>query len=162
MRASPTTTQLVVLVLGLLAAATSFAGARQGQYNKAEVQNLAVATGFWEKVFLARDAGRAKDYLAADYVDHNPNLPVGGGLPAFVSFLNKVKEMFPLPPGASQKSDIVLTLVDGDLVTFVRKRESTNPKDKTLRYDAFNFECFRIKGAKIVEHWDGAWSDIRM
>lgn len=154
--------RFVTVVLGLLAAAATLAATPPGRYSKTEIRNLAVATGFWEHVFLARDPERAKDYLAPDYVDHNPNLPIGGGLPAFVAFLNKVKEMFPLPPGAMPKSDIVLTLVDGDLVTFVRKREATHPKDKSLRYDAFNFECFRIKGSKIVEHWDGAWSDIRM
>ena len=154
--------QLVVLMVGLLVAATSLAAAPADRYSKSEKHNLAVATGFWERVFLARDAERAKDYLAADYIDHNPNLSPGGGLPAFVAFLNKVKQMFPLPPGSPSKSDIVLTLVDGDLVTFIRKREATNPKDKTLHYEAFNFECFRVKGTKIVEHWDGAWSDIRM
>ncbi len=161
MRSIPSS-RLVILVVGLLAGAVSLAATPTGLYSKIEIRNLAVANGFWEKVFLARDPERAKDYLAPDYVDHNPNLPVGGGLPAFVAFLNQVKTMFPLPPDTVAKSDIVLTLVDGDLVTFVRKREATSPKDKTTRYNAFNFECFRIKGSKIVEHWDGAWSDIRM
>lgn len=132
------------------------------QYTDQEKAALAVANGFWDNVFQARNPERAKDYLAVDYVDHNPNLRPGGGLPAFVEFLTMVRKRFPMPEGVKPPSDIVLTLVDGEFVTFVRKRTSPHPNDTAKSFDAFNFETFRVRGGKIVEHWDGAWSTIGM
>ena len=46
----------------------------------------------------------------------------------------------------------VHVVAEGDLVTFIFKESSPDPKDKTKSYDRFTFDMFRIKNGKIVEH----------
>ena len=42
------------------------------------------------------------------------------------------------------------------LVTYIFKRKTPDPNDKSKTYDRYVFDAFRIKDKKIVEHWDGA------
>ncbi len=58
--------------------------------------------------------------------------------------------------GATLKNPPALITAEGDLVTYVFKQVVADPKDKSKTYERFSFDTFRVKGGKIVEHWDGA------
>jgi predicted SnoaL-like aldol condensation-catalyzing enzyme len=127
----------------------------------AEQRNLAFVLDFWNNVFMKRDATRFAEFFAPDYVDHNPNITTPG-LPGLLEYVHKLSARAPAAPqsGAALKasgppqSDVVITLVDGELVTLIRKKMLPDPLDPGKTYEAFGFETLRVHDGKIVEHWD--------
>jgi predicted SnoaL-like aldol condensation-catalyzing enzyme len=115
--------------------------------------NKKIVSDFYRVVFEPRNADLIGQYIAADFIEHNPKM-VGGreGLAAFLKTLP--------PPanddvGSEMKDPPALVVAEADLVTFVFKRKTSNSGDKTKVYDRFTFDAFRVKNGKIVEHWDG-------
>src|ERR1039457_470891 len=58
----------------------------------------------------------------------------------------------PTPPG--NRFEIVTT--ECDIVTVVHSGFRHDPTGQSKFYEAFTFDTFRVKGGKLVEHWDGA------
>lgn len=58
----------------------------------------------------------------------------------------------PTPPG--NRFEIVTT--ECDIVTVVHSGFRHDPTGQSKFYEAFTFDAFRLKGGKLVEHWDGA------
>jgi len=138
------------ILLWTLAGASLFA---QGYLSPLE-SNKKVVFDFYRLVFEPRNADLAPQYVAEDFIEHNPRFQSGRE--------NLVKMLKSLPPPASDdisdtlRNPPAMIVAEGDLVTYIFKRNTPDPKDKTKTYETFSFDTFRIKDHKIVEHWDGA------
>jgi predicted SnoaL-like aldol condensation-catalyzing enzyme len=137
------------------------AAAEDAERSAAEQRNLAFVLDFWNNVFLTRNVERFPEFFATDYVDHNPNIPTPG-LPGLVEYVHRLSaHASPAPqadaaprPGGPPHSDVVQAIVDGELVTLIRKRVRPDPQDSSKTYESYGFETVRVHGGKIVEHWD--------
>ena len=123
-------------------------------YLSALETNKKVVFDFYRLVFEPRNADLAEIYIAEDMIEHNPRMANGRGE------LVKLIQSLPKPAsdevGPALKNPPALITAEGDLVTYVFKQVVADPKDKSKTYERFSFDTFRVKGGKIVEHWDGA------
>ena len=99
-------------------------------------------------VLQAGRADRAHEFIAEDYIQHNPNAEQGlAGLIAYVNSTRPVRDI---------KDELDLPLVhlmaEGNYVTttFVRPEEDANGET----YYSSWFDLYRIEDGLIVEHWD--------
>jgi predicted SnoaL-like aldol condensation-catalyzing enzyme len=162
-RSGRTQHRLGVLAALSLACAVSVAPVMADDTGRspAEQRNLAFVLDFWNNVFMKRDATRFAEFFGPDYVDHNPNITTPG-LPGLLEYVHKLSARAPAAPqpGAAPRpsgppaSDVVVAMVDGELVTLIRKRMLPDPQDPSKTYEAFGFETLRVHDGKIVEHWD--------
>lgn len=100
------------------------------------------------------DAGRedmVDRYFAKDFIDHDPN--AGAGRDAFKA---QVAARANAPVQASLKAPVVAIVAEGDLVTLVTGQEHPHPTRLGQVYTTTWFDMFRIEGARIAEHWNGA------
>jgi predicted SnoaL-like aldol condensation-catalyzing enzyme len=140
----------IAYILASLLAAPVFA---QG-YLSGPALNKKIVTDFYRLVFEPRNPDLIEQYVAPDFVEHNPTIEGGrDGLAKFIKTLPRPANDDILPEMKNPPAHIV---AEGDLVTFIFKQPSPDPKDKTKSYDRFSFDMFRVKNGKIVEHWDGA------
>ena len=105
--------------------------------------NKKIVTDFYRVVFEPRNSDLIEQYVAPDFVEHNPNIQ--GGREGLVKFLKSLPPPASDDVGPDMKSPPALVIAEGDLVTFIFKTS-----------DRFTFDTFRVKNGKIVEHWDGA------
>ncbi len=161
MRLSRKFVALAVVSLACAGMTAPPAIAQDSGRSAAEQSNLAFVLDFWNNVFMKRDASRFAEFFAADYVDHNPNI-ITPGLPGLIEYVHKLgaraaaapqSGATPKPSGPPQ-SDVVVTMVDGELVTLIRKKTLPDPQDPGKTYEAYGFETLRVHNGKIVEHWD--------
>ncbi|MGC1269590.1 MAG: nuclear transport factor 2 family protein [Croceibacterium sp.] len=99
-------------------------------------------------VLQAGLADRAGEYIAVDYVQHNPNAAQGlAGLVDYVRSTRPVREIKPV-----LDLPLIHLMAEGDYVTtaFVRPEKD---KDGNTYYSSW-FDLYRIKDGKIAEHWD--------
>lgn len=82
-------------------------------------------------------------YVSPDFVEHKPDVPEGTR-DATVTFLEGLIREMPAP-----RWEVVRTIAEGDLV-FLHARFT--PADGAPPYAIA--DVFRIRGGKIVEHWD--------
>jgi predicted SnoaL-like aldol condensation-catalyzing enzyme len=140
----------IACVLASLLAAPIFA---QGYLSGAAL-NKKIVTDFYRLVFEPRNPDLIEQFIAPDFVEHNPTIQGGrDGLVKFMKTLPRPTSDDVLP---GMKDPPVFIVAEGDLVTFIFKQASPDPKDKTKTYDRFTFDMFRVRNGKIVEHWDGA------
>jgi len=100
------------------------------------------------------DAGRedmVDRYFTKDFIDHDPN--AGAGREAFKS---QVAARTDAPIQTSLKAPIVAVVAQGDLVTLITGHEYPHPTRTGQIYTTTWFDMFRIEGARIAEHWNGA------
>ena len=127
----------------------------------AEVEaNRKVAMDFFRVSGEARVA-----LLDPAYIQHNPLL-VQRAQQEHLSDYEEAKSAFlaqatgqvlglglgPTPPG--NRFEIVTA--ECDLVTIIHSGFRHDPTGQSKFYEAFTFDTFRVKGGKLVEHWDGA------
>jgi predicted SnoaL-like aldol condensation-catalyzing enzyme len=143
------TSAIAAIVLAGLLSVTASAQSPQSETER----NKALVLEFWRVVFQAQNAEAAKNYLADDYIQHNPL--VKSGRSGFVEFFSKIWKQ-PKPVEATLRNPPDLVIAEGDLVTLVWKRRLPEPNDKMKTYEAFWFDVMRVKDGKLVEHWDNA------
>jgi predicted SnoaL-like aldol condensation-catalyzing enzyme len=116
--------------------------------------NKKIVTDFYRLVFEPRNPDLVEQYVAPDFLEHNPR--ISGGRDGLIQFMKTLPRPASDEIGTELKDPPSYIVAEGDLVTFIFKRPMTDPKDKAKTYDVFTFDMFRIKNGKIVEHWDGA------
>ena len=103
---------------------------------------------------LLNEAGRedlASQYLAENYIEHDPNLDTGRE-----AFERRLREQPDAPVSASLQAPIVALLAQGDLVVLVTARSHPHPVRAGDTYTTTWFDMFRLRDGRIAEHWDGA------
>jgi predicted SnoaL-like aldol condensation-catalyzing enzyme len=115
--------------------------------------NKKLVFDFWREVLQARHVDRAPQYLAEDYIQHNPN--VATGRTAFMEFFG------PSPPVPIKETidDLVRIVAEGDVVVLAFRRELPDLAREGQTYTTTWFDMFRIADGKIVEHWDYGTKD---
>ena len=140
----------IVLASVLISAAPAFA---QGYLSPLEV-NKKVVFDFYRLVFEPRNVDLVEQFVAENLIEHNPRLK--SGKDNFVKFLKSLPKPKSEDIGSDLQDPPTLIVAEGDLVTYIFKRSTPDPQDKSKTYDRFTFDTFRIKDKKIVEHWDSA------
>ena len=138
---------LVLLALGC-AALTAQSGAKMTPQEQA---NLKLVEEWWRTVLVAHHVDMMTKFADENMIQHNPNAT--NGLAALRNFLGSrpptaIPDKITPPPA--------LELSQGDIVLIVFDHEAKDPTDPSKTYHYNSFDGFRIKGGKIVEHWDGA------
>jgi predicted SnoaL-like aldol condensation-catalyzing enzyme len=140
----------IVLALLSVSAALVFA---QGYLSPLEV-NKKVVFDFYRLVFEPRNADLVEQFMAENFVEHNPRFQ--SGRDNFVKMLKGLSKPKSEDIGPDLQDPPALIVAEGDLVTYIFKRSAPDPQDKSKTYERFTFDTFRIKDRKIVEHWDSA------
>lgn len=110
--------------------------------------NKKLVFDFWREVFQARNMEKADEYMAEDYIQHNPT--VTSGRKAFTDFFGQFEQR----PVKSTIDDLVTIIAERDLVVLAFKRELEDPENEGETYTTTWFDMLRIEDGKIVEHWD--------
>jgi predicted SnoaL-like aldol condensation-catalyzing enzyme len=110
--------------------------------------NKKLVFDFWREVLQAHRAERIDEYVAADFVEHDPTLPNGrAGIAERVGRL-------PEQPVKPTLDELVSIVAEGDRVVVATRRELPDLAEEGQTYTTTWFDLFRIDGGKIVEHWN--------
>src|SRR6266478_5687888 len=121
--------------------------------NKQLEANKTLVLNLFREVLEARHLDLADKYLAADFIQHNPN--AANGLAALKQFFSSQNtQPREIQPKIQRK--VVALMAEGDMALIVSPREITDPRDKSQKYTTAAFDAYRIKGGKVIEHWDAA------
>ena len=106
---------------------------------------------------------RAARFLAEDYIQHNPRflamdkITGARGREAWVKAQEEAQRrgirLVDLN-GISLRSDPVILMAEGDLVTAIYKGTMKDPDGSGREWEIFAFETVRIRDGKFTEHWD--------
>jgi predicted SnoaL-like aldol condensation-catalyzing enzyme len=110
--------------------------------------NKKLVFDFWRTVLQAHLVERADEFLAEDYVQHNPNVATGRA--AFVESFGQL----PREPVKPLIDDLVSIVAERDLVMLAFRRELPDLENEGQTYTTTWFDLFRVADGKIVEHWD--------
>ena len=110
--------------------------------------NKKLVYDFWREVLQGHHVDRAPEYLAEDYIQHNPNVATGRA--AFMEFFAQ----FPPEPVKGSIDDLVSIVAERDLVVLAFRRELPDLGREGQTYTTTGFDMFRVADGKIVEHWD--------
>jgi predicted SnoaL-like aldol condensation-catalyzing enzyme len=93
-------------------------------------------------------AGRAGEFIAEGYIQHNPN--AGQGLAGVQDYIRKTRPERPLED--KLELPLIQLIAEGDYVTtaFVRPEKDANGET----YYSTWFDLYRIENGRIAEHWD--------
>ncbi|MDM8359121.1 nuclear transport factor 2 family protein [Pandoraea communis] len=104
--------------------------------------NKQVVLAFYDAGLNRKDFDAARQYLGAQYIQHNPN--AADGVEGFGKFLEFLRKNQP-----DSRSDVVRAFADGDYV-ILHVRKVPRPGDLPIAI----VDIFRLDKGKIVEHWD--------
>jgi predicted SnoaL-like aldol condensation-catalyzing enzyme len=110
--------------------------------------NKRLVYDFWRYVLVAHDMDKAVEYMAEDYIQHNPGIPTGRA--SFIGFFGRMPSM----PVKNEIEGLVSVVAERDLVTMSFVRECQDPRNPGQTYTTTWFDMFRVANGKIVEHWD--------
>jgi predicted SnoaL-like aldol condensation-catalyzing enzyme len=110
--------------------------------------NKKLVFDFWREVFQARNVERAPEFMAENYLQHNPNVPTGRA--AFMQVFGRTPKQAVKPT----IDDLVTIVAEGDLVVLGFRRSLPDLENEGQTYTTTWFDMFRIENGKIAEHWD--------
>lgn len=110
--------------------------------------NKRLVFDFWRTVVAARQVERAADYLADNFVEHDPSVPNGRA-----GLIERVGRS-PPSPVAETIPELVAIVAERDLVVLAFRRELFDLENEGQTYTTTWFEMFRIAGGKIAERWN--------
>lgn len=99
-------------------------------------------------VLQAGLADRAGEFIADDYIQHNPN--AGHGLKGVQDYIRKTRPERPIED--KLELPLIQLVAEGDYVTTAFLRAEKDANGDT--YYSTWFDLYRIEDGKIAEHWD--------
>jgi predicted SnoaL-like aldol condensation-catalyzing enzyme len=114
-------------------------------------RNKRLIFDLWREIVDAGQEDRASRYVAADFLEHNPN--AGMGMAGFRRHFSARQDQ-PVQPWI--KAPVVALVAEGDLVALVTMQEHAHPVRSGRTYTTTWFDMFRIVDGRIIEHWDDA------
>ncbi len=99
-------------------------------------------------VLQAGLSGRAHEFIADSYIQHNPN--AGQGLAGLVDYIRATRPERPITP--TLELPLITLVAEGNFVTTAFVRPEKDAAGKT--YYSTWFDLYRIENGKIAEHWD--------
>ncbi|MDX9873501.1 MAG: nuclear transport factor 2 family protein [Spongiibacteraceae bacterium] len=120
-------------------------------------RNKRLVFDFWRIVYEGGHLDRAAEFMADEYIQHNPNLP--SGRQTFVDFFKQVREPGEIADRIRQP--LIAVVAEGDKVTLSFVRKVDNPTCEGEVYYMTWFDMFRIENGRIAEHWDSSplWTE---
>jgi predicted SnoaL-like aldol condensation-catalyzing enzyme len=109
----------------------------------------------WRTVIQARHVEMAEQFMAPDYIQHNPNINTGRD--AFVAIFG-AREAVDVP--ATLTPAPVVRFAKGDYVMFMWERQGMDEQGEAY---AFNFfDLVRVENGLVAEHWDSVYKNSEM
>lgn len=106
------------------------------------IANKQNAIAFYRTAYLGNPAEAVKQYVGADYTQHNPL--VGDGKQAFIDYFETMAKDYP-----EKTIDFVRAVAENDLVA-LHTHQIWPGNDAYVTMDFFRFDV----DGKIIEHWD--------
>jgi predicted SnoaL-like aldol condensation-catalyzing enzyme len=120
----------------------------EAQAELQEQANLELVSEWWRTVLMAGHTEMADQFMAEDYIQHNPT--VATGRQPFMDFFGQ----FPTQPVPDTIPDLVTMIAEGDIVILAFRRELPDPRNPGETYTTTWFDMLRIEDGKLAEHWD--------
>lgn len=118
--------------------------------------NKRLVYDMYRTVLQGGHADRATDYIAEDYIQHNPN--VASGCQALVDFLRGSRPVRDLEDRINLPLLNIIAERDYVMVLFERPEKDAEGSPYVTSW----FDLFRIENGKIAEHWDPALKSLDM
>jgi predicted SnoaL-like aldol condensation-catalyzing enzyme len=117
-------------------------------------RNKQLVYDFWRIVYEAGHKERAAEFMAPEYIQHNPN--VESGRDAFVNTIGKARP--PRAVGETSRFPIIDIIAERDIVMVMWARKVRDRQHPEQIYEMTWFDVFRVdsKSGKIAEHWDSS------
>jgi predicted SnoaL-like aldol condensation-catalyzing enzyme len=115
-----------------------------------EQANLKVVSDWWRTVLQAGHVDMAEQYMAEDYIQHNPGISTGRA--AFVSIFGRRP---PRDIPATLTPAPIIQFAKGDYVVLVWEREAKDAMGNAYKYNFF--DVVRVQNGKVQEHWDSVF-----
>lgn len=113
-----------------------------------EDANLKLVLDWQREVVAFGHIELASKYMAADYIEHNPNVP-NPGMAGFVAFHGRMPAK---PIQATLPKQPVKAFAKGDYVVMVWEHDDEDSTGKKFQYNSY--DVLRVENGKIKEHWD--------
>jgi predicted SnoaL-like aldol condensation-catalyzing enzyme len=121
-----------------------------GKLTAAERAVRTIAIEAATQLYMRRRLELANKLIAADYIEHDPNLAPEPTLRARLNAFH--------PPSELRSDEPVVTIVNGEYALMMWDVYSPDPDDATRNYPWNYFQLVRVHDGKVVEHWDqDAW-----
>ena len=112
--------------------------------------NKKLVYDFRREVFNGGTASKIPQFVAKDFIQHNPTIP--SGIQAFMAFMaDRASGGNTTPPTIP---DLVSIVAENDIVVVAFRREMADPRNPGQTYTTTWFDMFRIEDNMIAEHWD--------
>jgi predicted SnoaL-like aldol condensation-catalyzing enzyme len=110
--------------------------------------NKKLVFDFWREVLQAHRTERIGEYVAEDFLEHDPTLP--NGRAALAERTGRLREQAVKPT----LDELVSIIAEGDRVVVATRRELPDLAEEGQTYTTTWFDLFRIDDGRIVEHWN--------
>jgi predicted SnoaL-like aldol condensation-catalyzing enzyme len=109
---------------------------------------------FWRIVYEAGHMERAAEFMAPEYIQHNPN--VESGRDAFIATMSRARPRREVEPVS--RFPIIDIIAERDIVMVMWARKVRDREDPDLIYEMTWFDVFRVddQTGLITEHWDSS------
>ena len=105
-------------------------------------RNKALVRDFYTTVLIDRHIDAAPQFLRADYIQHNPNVPTG-----LKGFMDTFRERFAQKLPADYKRELLNVVGENDTVVIYVRQTWTGRDGSTIRHLALT--CFESRTAKL-------------
>lgn len=111
-------------------------------------RNKRLVYDMYRIVLIAGRADRAHEFIAQNYIQHNPN--AAQGLAGIIDYVKSTRPQRPIDAKLSLPMINIMAERDFVTIAFVRPEKDAQGK---IYYTSW-FDLFRIENGKIAEHWD--------